>query len=114
LTKAAAALDVWLKDVAPSHELRKWYHAYPTQWERFRKRYLEELSTDTAHQALQELYDLSASKRRLTLLFASKSMDQNHALILKGLLEGKRKPPTGTGPAAARVRQRRAVRRGRP
>jgi uncharacterized protein YeaO (DUF488 family) len=114
VTKSAAALDAWLKDVAPSHELRKWYHAHPAQWEKFRKEYLKELSSDTARQALGELYDLCASKRRLTLLFASKSIDQNHALILKGLLEGKRKPPSGTGPAAATARQRRAVRRGRP
>ena len=112
LTKAEAALSAWLKDVAPSHELRKWYHAHPSQWEKFRKKYLEELGTETAHQALQELYVLAASKRALTLLFASKSMDQNHALILKNLLEGKRKPPTGTGPAAE-ARQRRVAQRKR-
>ena len=43
LTKEAAALDVWLKDVAPSHELRKWYHEHPSQWAKFRKQYLGEL-----------------------------------------------------------------------
>ena len=113
LTKAQAALDIWLKDVAPSHELRKWYHAHPAQWEKFCKKYLEELSSETAHHALQELYDLYASKRRITLLFASKSMDQNHALILKSLLEGKRKPPVGTGSAGAAARQRRVAQRKR-
>ena len=50
LTKSEAALDAWLKDVAPSNELRKWYHAHLSQWEKFRKKYLEELSTG-AHQA---------------------------------------------------------------
>jgi uncharacterized protein YeaO (DUF488 family) len=113
LTKSEAALDEWLKDVAPSHELRKWYHAHPAQWEKFRKKYLEELGTEAANRALQELYALAASKRQLTLLFASKSMDQNHALILKNLLEGKRKPPTGTGPGAAEVRQKRVAQRRR-
>jgi len=110
LTKSEAALDAWLKDVAPSNELRKWYHAHLSQWEKFRKKYLEELSTG-AHQALQQLYDLAASKRGLTLLFASKSMQQNHALLLKDLLEGRRKPPTGTGPAAATARKRRSAQR---
>ena len=113
LTKVEAALDAWLKDVAPSHELRKWYHAHPAQWEKFRKKYLEELTTEVGHHALQELYDLAASRRQLTLLFASKSMDQNHALILKNLLEGKRKPPKGTGPGATEARQKRVAQRRR-
>ena len=38
LTKEAAALDAWLKDVAPSNELRKWFHAHPPQWSKFRKK----------------------------------------------------------------------------
>jgi uncharacterized protein YeaO (DUF488 family) len=113
LTKKAAALDVWLKDIAPSHELRKWYHAHPVQWAKFRERYLTELTTDAAHAALQQLHDLAHQRRGLTLLFASKSLDQNHALVLKQLVEGDRKPPTGTGPvrAAAAWRARMARRR---
>jgi uncharacterized protein YeaO (DUF488 family) len=111
LTKEAAALDVWLKDVAPSHELRKWYHAHPSQWTKFRKRYLGELTSDEAHAALQQLHDFAAKKRGLTLLFASKSLEQNHALVLKQLVEGERKPPTGTGPAAASAGRVRAARR---
>jgi uncharacterized protein YeaO (DUF488 family) len=113
LTKANAALDEWLKDVAPSHELRKWYHAHPAQWEKFRKEYLDELGAEKAYQALQKLYDLAASRRQLTLLFASRSLDQNHALILKNLLEGKPKPPTGTGPGAADSSQKRVAKRKR-
>lgn len=110
VTKEAAALDVWLKDVAPSDELRKWYHAHPVQWPKFRQNYLAELTSDPAHQALQQLHDLTAQSRGITLLFASKSLEQNHALILKQLLEGKRKPPTGTGPAPAVTRRARAAR----
>jgi len=101
LTKDAAALDAWLKDVAPSHELRKWYHAHPVQWSEFRKRYLRELSNDAAYTALQQLHELARKRRGVTLLFASKSLEQNHALVLKQLVEGERKPPTGTGPARA-------------
>jgi uncharacterized protein YeaO (DUF488 family) len=111
LTKEAAALDVWLKDVAPSHELRKWYHAHPSQWTKFRKQYLEELTNDAAHAALQQLHDFAAKKRGVTLLFASKNLEQNHALVLKQLVEGERKPPTGTGPAKAAAGRARAARR---
>jgi uncharacterized protein YeaO (DUF488 family) len=108
LTKEAAALDAWLKDIAPSNELRKWYHAHPAQWPKFRKQYLAELTTDVAHAALQQLHDLARKRAGLTLLFASRNLEQNNALVLKQLIEGARKPPSGTGPqrvvAAGRAR----------
>src|SRR5262252_6822530 len=71
LTKEAAALDGWLKEIAPSDELRKWYHAHLEQWGEFRKRYLKELSSDEARCGLQKLYDLASQKRGLSLLFAA-------------------------------------------
>ncbi len=112
LTKEAAALDAWMKDVAPSDELRKWYHAHPPQWSRFRQKYLAELTTDAAHAALQQLHDLAGKRRGLTLLFASKNLERNNALVLKQLIDGERKPPTGTGPARAAASGRaRAARR---
>jgi len=112
LTKDAAALDLWLKEVAPSHELRKWYHAHPVQWRKFRERYLAELTTDSAHVALEQLHDLARKRPGVTLLFASKSLEQNHALVLKQLLDGHRKPPKGTGPSGAAASGRvRAARR---
>jgi len=113
LTKADAALDAWLRDLAPSDELRKWYHAHPLQWSKFRERYLKELSNDAAHDALQRLYDLQEQRRHLTLLYASKNTERNNAVVLKQLVEGHRKPPTGTGPvrAAAAGRARAARRR---
>ena len=52
LTKEAAAVDVWLKEIAPSTELRKWYHA-GNEWEEFRRRYLQELDANRA--ALEQL-----------------------------------------------------------
>ena len=103
LTKEAAALDAWLKDVAPSNELRKWFHAHPPQWSKFRQKYLAELTTGAAHAALQQLHDLARKRRGLTLLFASKNLEQNNALVLKQLIDGERKPPTGTGPARAAI-----------
>ncbi|MGC2109105.1 MAG: DUF488 family protein [Candidatus Korobacteraceae bacterium] len=113
LKKDDAALDAWLKDLAPSNELRKWYHAHPEQWSKFRERYLKELASETATTALEELYRLRSQRRRLTLLFASKNEERNNATVLKQLVDGERKPPTGTGPIRAasgrlaRVAQRR-------
>jgi uncharacterized protein YeaO (DUF488 family) len=90
-----------MKEVAPSNELRKWYHAHPLQWSKFRKQYLGELTSDEAHAALEQLHRLAHKRPDLTLLFASKSLEQNNALVLKQLIEGERKPPKGTGPAGA-------------
>jgi uncharacterized protein YeaO (DUF488 family) len=111
LTKEAAALDAWLKDVAPSHELRKWYHARPRQWEAFRRRYLEELSSAQANGALEQLYEMAQSARKLTLVYAARDTEHNSATILKELLEGMRKPPVSTGPGRAAAIAARARRR---
>jgi uncharacterized protein YeaO (DUF488 family) len=107
LTKEAAALDAWLKDVAPSNELRKWFHSQPPLWSKFREKYLKELASETANQALQQLYEIARKNRRLTLLYAAKDEKNNNAAVLKQLLDGDRKPPTGTGPLRA-VSARRA------
>ena len=112
LTKEDAALDAWLRDLAPSDELRKWYHSHPQQWSKFRERYLKELSNKAAHDALQKLYEMKEKRRRLTLLYASKNEEHNNAVVLKQLVEGNRKPPTGTGPIRAVAAKRaRAARR---
>jgi len=112
LTKTRAAVDEWLRDLAPSDALRHWYHARPEHWADFRKKYLKELSSPEAHDALARLYYLAHKRKRLTLLFASKNEDRNNAVVLKELLDGMRKPPTGTGPGAVHaLRKRQAARR---
>jgi uncharacterized protein YeaO (DUF488 family) len=111
LTKRQAAIDTWLRELAPSDDLRKWFHARPDAWAAFCKSYLKELSESEAAGHLDELYRLARSKKKLTLLFASKNERRNNAVVLKQLLEGMRKPPTGTGPGAVRgARERQAKR----
>jgi len=107
LTKNRAALDAWLRDLAPSDALRHWYHSHPEQWPAFRKRYLKELSHAKATEALEKLYRLARNKKPLTLLFGSKNEVRNNAVVLKDLLTGMRKPPTGTGPAGAKAARHR-------
>ncbi len=108
ITKEAAKLTVWLRDLAPSDELRKWYHERPTQWPAFRKQYLGELSSPEARKALEELYQIAYSKPTTTLVFASKNERHNNAVVLKELLEGVKKPPSSTGPAKAAAGEKRA------
>ena len=111
LSKNQAAVAAWLRDLAPSDGLRQWFHARPEAWTGFRKRYIKELSRPEAVEALDELYRLAGRRKRMTLLFASKNQRHNNAVVLKDLMEGMRKPPTGSGPGAVRTMRDRQVRR---
>jgi uncharacterized protein YeaO (DUF488 family) len=111
--KERAGIDAWLRDLAPSTQLRRWFHARPLQWPQFRKRYLEELAEPTAARALAQLYEFARKRKRLTLVFSSRNLEHNNAAVLKELLDGMRKPPHSSGPekaAGGAVRARRAVR----
>lgn len=111
LTKEVAAVKFWLRDIAPSTELREWFHANPEAWRSFRKRYLKELVSPEGSAAVEKLYRLTDPKRKLTLLYASRNEEHNNAVVLKELLEGERKPPSSVGRAAlGRGRIRKAKR----
>jgi len=60
--------------------------------------------------ALEQLYALASKKKHVTLLFASRNLERNNAVALKELMDGTKKPPTGTGPAAAVSVRKRAAR----
>jgi uncharacterized protein YeaO (DUF488 family) len=108
ITKDAAKLKVWLKELAPSTELRKWYHERPTQWPAFRKKYLEELAAPAALKALEELHEIANSAATVTLVYASSNEERNNATVLKELLEGAKKPPSSTGPSKSAAMPQRA------
>ena len=101
LRKEEAKVDFWLRDIAPSNELRQWYHANPEEWTTFRNHYLKELSGKKQTAALEKLQSLPATNRKVTLLYASRNEDRNNATVLKELLEGARKPPSSVGRGAA-------------
>lgn len=100
LRKEEAAVKFWLRDLAPSTELRQWFHANPEAWRLFRKRYLKELVSPKATAAVEKLHRLAEGKRNVTLLYASKNEEHNNAIVLKELLEGERKPPSSVGRGA--------------
>jgi uncharacterized protein YeaO (DUF488 family) len=85
LTKESAAVDLWLKEVAPSSELRKWFAHDPAKWEQFQKRYWKELEQqEEAVQLLQQ----KSQQDTITLVYAARDEEHNGALALKQFLEG--------------------------
>jgi uncharacterized protein YeaO (DUF488 family) len=83
LTKKRAAVDLWLKEVAPSPELREWFKHDPAKWDQFQKRYRQELQTKMdAVQLLKE----KAKEGAVTLIYAAKDEEHNSALVLKEFL----------------------------
>ena len=81
--KDAIELDGWLRDVAPSHELRKWFSHDPALWEEFRRRYFAEL--DAHPQSWQPLVQAAASGT-VTLLYSSRDQEHNNAVALRDYL----------------------------
>jgi uncharacterized protein YeaO (DUF488 family) len=80
-----ARLDAWIKDVAPSDTLRRWYSHDPEKWPEFRARYIAELKHNPA---VVELQDMAAKSKTLTLLFAAKDNLRNNAMVLQEFLTG--------------------------
>jgi len=76
----------WMKDAAPSDELRKWFHAHPEQWDEFHTRYLKELERPAAQQALADIAQ-AAKKGTVTLVYGAKNNKRNQAVILKEVIE---------------------------
>ncbi|MGW8565245.1 DUF488 domain-containing protein [Isoptericola sp. NPDC055881] len=83
VSKEAAHLDRWCKDVAPSAELRTWFHHEPDRFAEFERRYRAELA---GNPAVAELAALGAGDARLTLLYSARDTERNHALVLRDVL----------------------------
>ena|SRR5258705_13687717 len=83
LTKKKAAVDLWLKDIAPTTELRQWFGHDPAKWSDFRRRYTKEL------QGRQDLVKLLRQKGRdgpVTLIYGARDEEHNAAVVLKAVL----------------------------
>ena len=85
--KADAALDLWLKEIAPSTELRKWFDHDPVRWDEFRERYSRELRT---HPDLLDQLRTLARKGTLTLVYAAHDEQHNDAVVLRAVILGRR------------------------
>ncbi|QHS55410.1 DUF488 domain-containing protein [Mucilaginibacter sp. 14171R-50] len=82
--KETAHLDEWMKEVAPSTELRKWFNHETPHWGEFRLRYIHELHQN---QAANTLLELVRKHKTVTLLYAARNEDHNHALVLKEFID---------------------------
>lgn len=80
LTKEKARVDLWLKDIAPSTELRKWFGHDPNRWEEFKERYLAELKNN--HEQIQRLKE-ELDKGVVTLVYGAKDEEHNAAVVLQ-------------------------------
>lgn len=80
-----AAIDEWMKDVAPSTALRRWFAHDPARWKEFIQRYRKELASPAAEAAMERLRKL-ASDRKVTLVYAAADSEYNNAVALRTIL----------------------------
>lgn len=84
LTKKKASVDLWLKDISPSTELRKWFAHDPEKWKRFRARYQTEIRNN--HDPIKVIKQ-KAREGTITLIYGARDENHNEALVLKQFLE---------------------------
>lgn len=88
ISKEKAHVDLWLREIAPSDELRKWFGHDPKRWAAFASKYRKELRSN--RDAVREMKKLSREHRRLTLLYGARDTEHNQAAALRQFLAGAR------------------------
>lgn len=86
VSKKSAAIDLWLKDIAPSPELRKWFGHDPARFREFSSCYVEELEKTSA---MSTFINILAEHAQVTLIYAAKDEAINHAVVLKNYIESR-------------------------
>jgi len=86
ISKEKAKLDCWLKDIAPSNELRKWFAHDPDKWDEFKEKYRDELKNKKTFTL--KIKDLEKKNGTLTFVYGAKDEDHNNAVVLKEKMEG--------------------------
>lgn len=113
ISKERLGLDAWVKEIAPSDELRKWFNHDPSLFAEFQKRFRAELKRKEAREALAELVN-RASAGTITLIYAAKDEGHNNAIVLRSMIanrlrrRAKARPPTARSQKASRPRATRA------
>lgn len=88
VSKEKAKLDIWLKEIAPSSELRKWFAHDVDKWKGFQKKYKEELKGKS--EQIKELKKHIKEEKKVTILFGAKDEEHNQAVVLKNFLESEK------------------------
>jgi uncharacterized protein YeaO (DUF488 family) len=86
MTREDAHIDAWIKEIAPSSALRRWFGHDPEKWPEFRARYSAELKKNPA---IGELWEMAAKKKTITLLYGAKDSLHNNAVVLRDFLQGR-------------------------
>ena len=84
VSKEKAKLDLWMKDIAPSNELRKWFNHDPKRWDEFQDKYNEELKDK--QELLKQIKALESDKSTITLVYGAKNEENNNAIVLRDIL----------------------------
>jgi uncharacterized protein YeaO (DUF488 family) len=85
ISKKEAQIDLWLKGIAPSEELRKWFRHDPQKWSEFQKRYFNEL--EGKKELVRKIKELEKEHHTVTLLYGAKNAEHNNAIALLHFLE---------------------------
>lgn len=85
VSKAKAHVDLWMKEIAPSDKLRKWFGHDPERWAEFQKRYRKELKEKS--ELVGQLRDVQKEHRKVTLVYGARDVQHNQAIILRDFLE---------------------------
>ena len=85
ISKENAKVDLWLKEVAPSNELRKWFSHDSERWEDFKRKYGKELAAK--QELLKEIRQIGKEKGMVTLVYSARDVKRNNAVALKAVLE---------------------------
>lgn len=109
ISKERLAPDAWMKELAPSDELRKWFGHDPSRFTEFQTRYREELKSEEARAALRELAS-RAKNEPVTLLYGAKDEEHNNAVVLRSLIQQRLRRTTP--PRAPSFREREGKRAG--
>lgn len=87
ISKEKAHLDLWLKDIAPSTELRKWFNHEEEKWEEFKKKYMKELKQN--EEVTSQLKEILKKHKKATILFGAKDEEHNQAVVIDEFLKSK-------------------------
>jgi uncharacterized protein YeaO (DUF488 family) len=85
--KADLCVDAWVKDIAPSSELRKWFHHDPKRWAEFCKRYKAELKSPQLQKKIADTLQAASKHSTITLIYAAKDTEHNEAVVLHAIFK---------------------------
>ena len=88
VSKDEAKIDLWLKEISPSNELRKWFSHDPRKWEDFKFKYRDELKEKT--EFIKELKKIEKEKKIITLVYSAKDQEHNDVVVLNEILKNRR------------------------